>query len=624
MADNCKGLPTTIDIGGEIIYLDGTSANINFAYKGREYFKKTFMPKPGDECILRKYMYHSLESKQPLDFKNPSDKRRLNEILTARKKTLWDSIQQPSNTVIKNNLVRYYRGITTFLNQISGITPPPDTAPYEQCENERGVLDEIKEREDRIAEMLLQVTWYLMNPDEVPSEIQCDWLKMVQKMKEHTTFADVKSALALPNSKSKALNYFKRIDLKEFGKEQNHKKAIEKAKTMMAVEPSEDVMKNRLKQIMTLLSLKNYVKGSLNNPSEANIAAITNTLPSKLVDIGLPLQEAFLPMKSFLKSMYDPVYTLLEGRTEKTESLMAILLILLHICNTIPKSEKMYGVYRINNVPPEGLKWVRSQLYNPNEIPEKQDDHAKQMYHLSKLSLPIFTDTAGELQAPGSSINKTPYFQFGIMGKKGEAGTNLSIADNPEQNVGEIKKFFPENTLFLFVSKSEGFVSFKSAHTGIPATFYSIDYKTVDPKATTLTVTPDTTSIKEGTTLDKLITIDPNLACNHSNLVLSIFYLLDARLASKKPDETATAPKASKTATTAPKASSNATVPTTATAPIADTPPATALVKSHTEPLSSKTGYHPAEDATVHDMKQFQKVPKKKAPEKKAPEKNAP
>jgi hypothetical protein len=101
MADKCPDLPTTIDIGGEIIYLDGTSANINMAYKGREYFKNTFKPQAGDECILRKYMYHSLESKQPLDFKSTTDKKRLNDILTARKKTLWDSIQQPSNTVVK-------------------------------------------------------------------------------------------------------------------------------------------------------------------------------------------------------------------------------------------------------------------------------------------------------------------------------------------------------------------------------------------------------------------------------------------------------------------------------------------------------------------------------------------
>ena len=599
----CKDLPPTIDIGGEIIYLEGTTANMNLAFKGREYFQKTFKPTGEDECILRRYMYHTLGPRQELDFKSTSDKDRLIEILEARKKQLWDSIQTPSNTVIKNNLTRFYRGITTFLNEIKGITPPPDREPYEQCSNEKAVLDEIKEEEDRIAEMLLQVTWYLMNPDGIPKDIQCDWAKMVQKLKGHTTFADVKQALALPNSKKKALNYFKRVDLKTFGAEKNHKKAIKAAKSMMAVEPSEDVMKNRLTQIMTLLSLKNYVKGPLNNPSEQNIAAIADTLPSKLVDIGLPLQQAFLPMKSFLKSMYDPVYTLLKARTPtKSESLMAILLILLHICNTIPKSETMYGVYRINGVPEEGLKWVKDQLVNPNPATATADDHAKKMYYLSKLSLPILTKQDGELQTIGASINTTPYFQFGII------GTNLKVKPSDTLTDKDINRLFPENTLFLFVTKSEGFASFTSTHTNIPATFYSIDYTQVDPKAST-TVTPivspftNTPKVKmDELKVDQFITIDPNLACNHSNLVLSIFFLLDSRLGGlntpfwTEPVPTAPAKKASTKKTSAKSA---ATPVETPAEPVSAKPAATESTAKTAEPPAEPVSATPAETVSA-------------------------
>jgi hypothetical protein len=394
----------------------------------------------------------------------------------------------------------------------------------------------MKEKEDEMAEMLLQVTWYLMNPDGIPNELQCDWAKMVKKMREHTTFADVKNALSLPNSKSKAFNYFKRIDLKEFGKEQSHKSALETAKSTMEVEPSEDVMKNRLEQIMALLALKNYVKGSTTELTEKNIKAIADALPSKLVDMDIPLQEAFLPMKTFLKQMYDPVYALLEERIEPTESLMAILLILLHICNTIKIDEKAYGVYRINGVPPDGLKWVRNQLWDPYvDNKDKVEQHAKRMYHLSKLSLPIFINSDASLATIGVTIKNTPYFQFGIM------GTNLDVKESLPDNlqVGDINKFFIKDTLFLFVSKIEG-STFASAYTGIPSNFYTIDYSSVKTKESTLNVTPYTAlSIKKEITLDQLINIKHNLACNHSNLVLSIFFLLDSRLKAKKLDETA-------------------------------------------------------------------------------------
>ena len=562
---DCPDLPTTINIGGDLIYLGDTTTSMNLAYKGRDYFKSVFKPEPGDECILRKYMYLSIGPKDPMVFTGQTavkDKQRLKAILTARRLTLLRSINMDSNTIVKNNLTRLLRGINASLMELDGSGVKEDEEPYKECDGEKALLDKMKGNDNEVAEMLLQVTWYLMNPDGIPNELQCDWAKMVKKMKEHTTFADVKSALALPNSTKKPLNYFKRIDLKEFGKEQKHKTALEKAKSTMMVEPSEDVMKNRLKQIMTLLALKKYVKGS--EPSEENIKKIADALPSKLVDIGFPLQAAFSPMKKFLKQMYDPVYTLLEERTDKTsESLMATLLILLHICNTLPKGKDTYGVYKITGVPPDGLKWVTNQLYNPSSDAESKKKHAKLMYYLSKLTLPIFTDTStGDLQTIGTSINTTPYFQFGIM------GTNLELKNPLPDSIrsADIDILFPTNTLFMFVTESRGMDSFSSINKDIPANFWSIDYRSVDPTSANLTIEAITSPpLSKDSKVDQFIDIKDDLACNHSNLVLSIFFLLDSRLASKKPDETATAPKASKTATTAPKASSNATVPTTAT-----------------------------------------------------------
>jgi len=548
MDGQCDKLPTTISVGGQLFYFG--DARINLGYENQTEFRRIFGTDKRTECLLRQYLFYDLKKKNNVHFKSQSDKKDVVKILEKRKQQLKQSIEVSGNLTKNNNLTRYYNGIQTLIGEITHTVADPNREPYEECLNQKRLLDEIKADEEKAFRMLLELSWYLLHPDAVPSDIQCKWAEVVDKLNE-LQLGDAMKQIKLPNKfqKSKALNYFSKIDMGAFMKEPSHDGAIKAASTMLSTEKNTDAMKNRLEQIITLLSLKKYLK-SPNLPTETNL----NTMGKQLIANplrggskgGAITQDADLlssmkPLYDYFKVIYDPIYSDVETRLKKRNESVPILphlLTLLHLCNCInPTIEnKGFGIYHIKGAPKELIDFIREQLVNPKTTEEEKKAYSKQVYYLSKLRLPLLLDPSGRLPALITKIKVIPYLQFCI------SGVNLILPETmdkmkkvkTEETFAELNSLFPDNELFLLVTDSHDALPFENIYTKIPLNVYDVEYQAIDVKIDNVPSVPvKVKSITDNTILlGDLVDFKPNIAYHHGLLMLSILFLLRNRMSS--------------------------------------------------------------------------------------------
>lgn len=560
-------LPKVVDIGGEKYFM-GPQKPIELGFKSRQDFLNSFGKQRDTERILRKYMYYELGSKKRLQFDSPDDRTELIKILKARAQQLEASKEFTSST-LKNTLIqRSYLNIERLIQQLEGpeykgsdLPKIPDLLP---CTKAKTYIKQIPE--DRLFQMILEVAWYLLHPDKVPSKVQCDWAKLVKQL-DTLRLGDVVSEIRqLEHAKGlkpseKALNYFKKINLETVAKKESLSNALEEAAkmaTQIQAENAETDIKERLKTLLSILEIKKYLSNTLEVDSDrlkivdATSAEkikkdmITNPMQGGAAKaLDKPLAAAMNPLYDYFKVVFDPIYSLIDSSiqtysansTKTKKIIIPQLTTLMHICNNLNPSEtatggaNTYGVYRIKNVDPEVIEFINTMMLTTQTYVEKlQDDKTKNQFNKQLFELPKVRLTSLLNRFLDSATYKDPdtipYIQFFMV------GGNISLKEKAEflkPNTPELTEqvfnatndFFTANDVYIVCTKTENIKE------DIPMNVYEIDYTQVDVGETGLQINniPDNYFNKNKIPqlfMDKLVTTKPYIVFNDAELALSI------------------------------------------------------------------------------------------------------
>jgi hypothetical protein len=536
--DKYSYLPQTVDIGGDIYSL-GTENPVNLGFKSRKQFLDTFGSK--SEYILRKYMSLSVRGKNKLVFDSPEDKNELIKILKKRANVLKNSNGFTSSTLKNEIFKRSYLYIQKLITELEGSSSKSIKVDDEACTTYKKEIKTISD--DHKFQMILEMAWYLLHPDKVPSEIGCDWAKLVknlERLRVGDIVQSIRDAEPVSEPRKNALNYFKKINLQTVVKKDTINNALDQAKvfaTEIQSETASESIKNRLKLLLDILEMKKYLANDLpmdqdrmkiiSSDEQSNTikrSMITN--PMKGGALALPLGKAMMPLFDYFKVVYDPIYGFLEKSIteyKKTNQIIIPQLTpLLHICNNLKPDT--YGIYRITNIDKELLSFIKfminitSQHIDTFADPVDKNIFNNQVFKLPKVRLSSISDVALiTTNKIYKDPTKLPLTQFFVMG----ANINyLSKSVLKEDTNTAIKDFYNENNIYITYAESEK----------IPINVYDIDYSKVDVNNNTNKIDnlPNNYFNKNKDNLtdlyfDALLDITQYTVYNDAELALSIF-----------------------------------------------------------------------------------------------------
>ena len=546
-------LPDTVDIGGDI-YSFGSKNSVNLGFKSRNQFQNTFGTNSETERLLRKYMNYSIQSKNKLVFDSIQDKEDLINILKKRANVLKTSNGFTSSTLKNEIFKRSYLYIQALITKLEGSDGKSIKVDSDDCIT---VKKEIKDIKDDVKfQMILEMAWYLLHPDKVPSEIGCDWAKLVKELERLRMgdivqqIHDVEQTKSISSSKN-ALNYFKKINLQTVVKKDKIENALDQAKkfaTEIQDETASDSVKKRLKLLLEILEMKKYLAkdididrdDTISNDEMKTIERSMITNPMKggaALTLNKPLGAAMNPLFDYFKVVYDPIYSFLEKSIKEYQKTNQIIIpqltTLLHICNNLKADT--YGVYRITNVDKELLEFIKFMINVTNQyIGTLRDDVNKNIFNKRLFKLPKVRLSSISDEKSIVTINKNVYkdptilpsIQFFIMGANIKYHTlpTLKLADNTEE---AIKKFYQEGNIYMVYTESQNISQ------NIPINVYDIDYNTVDVTTTNIKIKniPDNyfNTNKDRLSeiyLENILDIKQYIVYNDAELALSIFIAL--------------------------------------------------------------------------------------------------
>lgn len=556
--DKFPDLSQTVDIGGDR-YFTGKQKPIELGFKNRIHFLNAFGNNSETEYLLRKYMYYSLKDKKKLVFDTPEEKEKLLAILKKHVKQIKTNPLYNS-PILKNTLIRRScLNIEQLIQELEGSNttnkePTRDFFKFMDvdilpCTKAKKYIKQITD--DHKFQMILEMAWYLLHPDKIPAEIECDWAKLIKKL-DTLRLGDIveeirKADTSIEPSKN-AFNYFKKINLQTVAKSDTIKNALDQAKkfaTEIQDSNAKNEVKNRLKLLLNILEMKKYLANDLpidedkmkiiSSDAQSNTiqrSIITNPMRGGGTAMALnkPLGIAMKPLYDYFKVMYDPIYSFLETSIQtypnKKDIIIPELTTLLHICNNLnPSAENIYGVYRLSNVDSELLQFINTMIKTTREHistiknEETKNTFNKQLFSLPKIRLSTITGVSNS-----SSKNNTtlPCIQFFTMG----TNINLMSKSNLKEDTNNaVKDFYKEGYIYIVCTKSENITE------NIPINVYDIDYNTVDISGNSINIDniPDNyfnknKNILEGELyLENLVDITPYAVYNDAELALSIF-----------------------------------------------------------------------------------------------------
>jgi hypothetical protein len=574
--DPYPNLPQVIDIGGDRYFM-GPQKPIELAFKSRKDYIDSFGKDTKTEYLLRRYMYVDIKPKKEVRFDKPQDKTDLITILKKRATQLKTSSEFTSSLLKNTIFQRSYLNIQKLIAELENRPFQGPLAPLKMpdidilpCTRAKKYVKEIPE--NRLYEMIFEIAWYLLHPEQVPSQIQCDWAKLVKGL-DTLRISDIigsmqeadKDAGKVP---AEPYNYFKKINIANFVKSDKDIKtaldqAIEIAKKSSGESANEDI-KKRLQVLLNILQVKKYLADDL--PEDAEKMKIIDSDAAKKIESDMlsnpkkpisgggtqaldkPIGIAMQPMYDYFKVVYDPIYSLLDTNLSKyaknnsntKKVVIPQLTTILHICNNLKPSESTeggnhtYGIYRITNVDEEIISFFNKMLSSTNEYVSKfQDDKNKntfnkQLFELPKVRLSSLLNkflNSGAFLDPES----IPYIQFFTVGGNINLMTKEEKdkkSDIKEETFTAVDDFFKPNDLYILCTKSDNISE------NIPMNLYEINYDEISPTSTSFKIDnlPENYFNKDETKklelrLENLVKISPYVVFNDAELALSIFIL---------------------------------------------------------------------------------------------------
>ena len=566
--DPFPNLPQVVDIGNDRYFM-GAQKPIELGFKDRTDYIKSFSDNSRTEFLIRKYLYISLKGKKRLVFEDPKEKAELIAILQKRAKKIESSNEFTSSTLKNTLLQRSYLNIQRLIQELEG----PDYKGFKfpslpdislPCTKAKKYIRTIPE--NRLYQLILEIAWYLLHPDDVPEKVKCDWAKTIKQL-DTLRIGDLVINEKQNGNNVSPSNYFKRINLSSVVKSKTLVNALDQAREMaQQIEgtTANDNMKERLQTLINILEIKKYLSDDL--PVDKDrvkiidvpaATSISNSLISNPMKGGAgagagkaldkPLGIAMRPLFNYFKVVFDPVYSLLESsidtyskKTDIQKVMIPQLTTVLHICNNLNPSEtttsglNTYGVYRIKNVDETLITFMNNMIASTDTYVSSVGDDAKrnifnrQLFHLPKVRLSSLLNKFVD-PTKYSDPDSIPYIQLFTVGGnlrliEKDKFMNSTKPEMTEEVFKAVNEFFAPTDLYILCTKSD------NVKENIPMNMYEIDYDNVDVGETGIQIDNISNNYfnknkKPELYLENLVTLLPYVVFNDAELALSILIL---------------------------------------------------------------------------------------------------
>ena len=566
--DPFPNLPQVVDIGNDRYFM-GAQKPIELGFKDRADYIKSFSDNSRTEFLIRKYLYISLKGKKRLVFEDPKEKAELIAILQKRAKKIESSNEFTSSTLKNTLLQRSYLNIQRLIQELEG----PDYKGFKfpslpdislPCTKAKKYIRTIPE--NRLYQLILEIAWYLLHPDDVPEKVKCDWAKTIKQL-DTLRIGDLVINEKQNGNNVSPSNYFKRINLSSVVKSKTLVNALDQAREMaQQIEgtTANDNMKERLQTLINILEIKKYLSDDL--PVDKDrvkiidvpaATSISNSLISNPMKGGAgagagkaldkPLGIAMRPLFNYFKVVFDPVYSLLESsidtyskKTDIQKVMIPQLTTVLHICNNLNPSEtttsglNTYGVYRIKNVDETLITFMNNMIASTDTYVSSVGDDAKrnifnrQLFHLPKVRLSSLLNKFVD-PTKYSDPDSIPYIQLFTVGGnlrliEKDKFMNSTKPEMTEEVFKAVNEFFAPTDLYILCTKSD------NVKENIPMNMYEIDYDNVDVGETGIQIDNISNNYfnknkKPELYLENLVTLLPYVVFNDAELALSILIL---------------------------------------------------------------------------------------------------
>lgn len=268
-------LAMVVDVGGDRYHMG--SRHLNLGYNNYQDFIKTFGNDREVERILRQYLFLRVGAAGAIHFEGDTgekDKAALIRILKKRLAQLKQNKNFTSSQLNKQKLQKIYMNIQAILMELGGAVVG-ESPLSEECKKDKEDAVLLSAKEDRVFQLMLELSWYLLHPDQVPKDIECDWAALIKKMDHLSTGDLVKSIIEEKDKKkiplsNKPFNYFQKIHMDRMGKKETLTNALDEAKQMVLEVESEDADKKIKAMVPKLLQLL-HTKKILNSATMSDL-----------------------------------------------------------------------------------------------------------------------------------------------------------------------------------------------------------------------------------------------------------------------------------------------------------------------------------------------------------------
>jgi hypothetical protein len=515
-----------INVGGIQYTLNSEKQGINYLFRSYPDFITTFqnvaersnVPLPLIQKLFQKYMRVEPFRTQDFGAIPANDKIKLKKIFDAYLQYLKNSKEMSGNSIVSIMIDRTYYNIKEILESIN--KGPEDFSKMSvSCQESKKILIDLDD--NRRKQMILEFAWLLQHPDKIHSKEGCDWAEMVSQLAD-IQLTDMTSQLPKQNTKKQPQAAQKEADEKEADEKEDEADIIQYQKT--AIKQEGGGMSSRIKALLTVLHVAKMGKKPF---TQIGGGSTTDDFYDVL---HKKLSLALLPLFDFIKSMYQPVYGMLEScmiRSHvKKRKILEPLLVLLHISNHFAASRKdSYGIYRIRNGRKDLVHFITTQLQcsaarikKMKPIKRKKClESIKQLFPIIVTSLPKRKVVSSIKKAPplptvqyitlDGNLTIPPFERFYRKGSESEK----------ESTFQAMTDFFTKDDIYMVYSPSEE----------IPMKLYEIDFSSVDTMDTYIPViTHDSYFTSHPHDLQQFAPLVENAIYTNAELVLSIFIAL--------------------------------------------------------------------------------------------------
>lgn len=580
LPDEYSHLPAMVDIVGDRYNL-GSEKSIELGYKSRKEFLDAFPSKKGKnappfpaEYLLRKHFGVPKQQKRRFDFTHEGERDALIAVLTERAKNIKSSQEFANSTLKYTALQNLYIELQKLLQKLrdipnrgasdaNGVTGATVTDAM-TAKKSQPVLTPIPE--DQVLQIILEMTWYLLHPEDASPKLQGQWKEMLDTLattRIGDIVARIRTAQKTPHaSVIRPLNYFKKMNIGTFATQPTMKNALDEAVKMAATVDdtvSKEDMEKRLKTLLLVLQTKKYLNNTYQfDPSRLDVIdtdvvpSLQTTLPMNPMSnkenqkLNRSLATAMAPFSDHFREMFDPVYGFVEssvlsylgskktngGKGANTDS--NILPALLQLQYVSQKIEYQAGIYELVNVDPDLLDFMRHLLQDTKAEIKKLETNskAKDNFTVQLASLPqVRLADAVPLSLFGSSDSSPFYVQYFME------GVNLTMPslENyettrqfPASIHEHVKNLIHPTSLYATVSLTQ--------KDRIPLEFHKIDMKEVDTKKDTIKINKQKAKDAQeeqffkNKQLEDLVDLDPAVRCTLTEIALCIWVVFQDRM----------------------------------------------------------------------------------------------